>query len=1035
MKNFLLFYLLISINLLNAADELDRISTISPLSYDKRSIPAQTIKSIVTVGIGNLIVTDINAEVKKKITPYSGDLSIYFPLPNELDQFVDDIVNSCKNNTISDSLTDKKLISFYKCLGTKLIGGMTDRILTSEGVKNSTRRELWIKNLLRPFDFCIDISQNSQYDASHCINALATSLLPNIGLALVYEISKENLSSNLPEKQQVDFNYDQTKYYKECFKKTSGNSNDVKSCSLQTIKLGVLKISDLKLSKIISDKSSTASAAKLIRQAVFPSYSVCIQKIGNDKNLPRELKDQFVDCIDELIKKTGMSLVEDNVSNHPDLNSSFSKKELALLASDEKQSFKGCAENQYKNNIRVDGLLDTTKCEKLIPNEVTYKVVLKSLNDAALDSFKPSFSLAIKFGNEGKALLDQCWNNDQDPKQMEACLRKTVSSFAFKIASFKVYDAIPDSFKNKKEIAESNLAEFNVCIEKQLPTNISKEHKLAAKIDVCAYKLTRDIALKLATDSINSKALEKELDKNDTNHLVKNFVEQKFMTCLGPTPSEKIIDDCSGKLRKNAALYMAPLEIRKNATDKLLPSEIDELIHSSVNKTFNECLGNSPAEKNLDVCISDLTKSATKTIVLQYAKNQLKKQLRAETPPSWFKVFEKTFSSCIDKIGGTEENASRKMDECIKDFSLEFARTLGTLKLNSVMVTVLGPKTYNEQKKNVDQILKKYDECLDNLKNFNLQDILIKFLDYCTDSLEQRSLNFVSSTISTWMTTDEKDASTLLVKNEFASIIPCLNKFMPEAPQSAKIQENAESILKPVSLLLAQYIEYSPGDAKRSLDDIIKKLSTDLKDVATNPASKKSLIESLYNNGALDQFLKSFIRSEVKKSFEQIPESELPKDLRMSLLSKENFDKIFSDNEGKSIVKTVMDKILKPVLMEQADLKSPQMTAGMNSTKDRVTKLLVNSPYFGEQIVKTSIQDKINNKDGFTLFFAKVLYGKNSIVWEKVRTTPDGKIAESYIKDNILLPKFSGKSLSPKEEKIYNGEAEKLVKRAMEKYD
>jgi hypothetical protein len=96
--------------------------------------------------------------------------------------------------------------------------------------------------------------------------------------------------------------------------------------------------------------------------------------------------------------------------------------------------------------------------------------------------------------------------------------------------------------------------------------------------------------------------------------------------------------------------------------------------------------------------------------------------------------------------------------------------------------------------------------------------------------------------------------------------------------------------------------------------------------------------------------------------------------------------------------------------------------------------MLVDSPKFGDTIVKTGIQMQINEMGGFSRFMAKVFYGSDNLNWEKVRTTEAGKKAEQYIKENVILPKFEGKSMTPKELEKINEEAERLVKEAVKKY-
>lgn len=94
----------------------------------------------------------------------------------------------------------------------------------------------------------------------------------------------------------------------------------------------------------------------------------------------------------------------------------------------------------------------------------------------------------------------------------------------------------------------------------------------------------------------------------------------------------------------------------------------------------------------------------------------------------------------------------------------------------------------------------------------------------------------------------------------------------------------------------------------------------------------------------------------------------------------------------------VMNQLLRPALVDGADMKGVAFKGSMTKVKDDVVKLLVNAPSFGEQAVKVSIQNQINDMSGVTKFFAKSFYGDDSLDWEKVRRTPAGIEAKPILK-------------------------------------
>ncbi len=1034
MKIFLALFIFITSTFDLKAEIVENISLITPMPYKSESSSSQTLKSKIIVTAGDLVNYDVKKVVKDKIAPYNKDLSGMFSSNSELETFIDNIVTDGKNSILGTNMSDAKLIKFFEFLGDKLIGGIADKILSSKGVQDSSRREIWVKKILKPFNACIGSSKNSIYDAGHCMDALISSFVPSVGIGLVYELSKSNLSGSTPADQAEAFNLDQVSYYKDCFKKSSGKASDVNECVLSSMRNGVLKITDSRLSEVINRSSSTPQIALVIKQSVKPTFSQCTNKVGLDKNDKTELNTQFMNCIDDLVKSTGTLIVRDQISSNPVIKSNFSKIEIDNLLKQKVQYFKSCVDEKKKNNARKAGMLDTSHCENNIKNDLTYKVVLKLLSQTAADTSKDDAKKVSALSAEGKRLLDFCWDNNQASSTRESCLKKTIVAFSRKITAEKLDKSIPNDLAIKKELTASSFEQIESCLIKELPTNISEAPNLSAQISICSDKLTKDVAKTVARESLKTKADENKMSEGETTSLIDSLVENKFAACIGDHPTNTNLETCSIELKKNATMIIGSKKIQSNAKGKISSEESSQLVNSLVNQRFVSCLGSKPDDGKINICTADLTKEATKSIVLSYEKKQIKEQINADKTPSQLKPVEDQFIACMNAPSKPENN-SAALDECTKVFSLDFARILGALKLTSLMESVLGTQHFNEQKSIIDSMLDKYNECLDDLTKYSLNDGLLDKLNICTSGLERRGVNFVTDTFNSWMSTEEKDAATTMVKNQFASFLPCLSGLMPAAPYSQRLQQNVDSALKPMAILISQFIEYSPENAKQSIEQIINKLTGQLKDVDKNPESRKELIYLLYQNGALDQFLKSMVRAQVKEAIEKMPETEMPKALRALLLSKENFDKIFSSEEGNVIKELVMDKILKPALLEQASLSSPAMIAGMDAIKGRVTKMLVYSPDFGDQIIKVSIQDKINDMNGFTKVIAKLIYGPNSLDWEKVRMTKNGKAAEEYIRDNFLLPKFKGEKLSSAEEKNIMLETEKLVKIAVINYE
>ena len=1181
MKIFLAL-LLTGLSFSSFSSELSSIELITPLSYQRKSKFTQYVKSKAEAKIGDIINIDVKKKVKDTIAPYANDLQGYFGSRAELDRFVDYVAQDGIYNHLTESvvrngqtirvqkITDAGLSSFYGHLGNKLIGKLADKILEKEGVEDPTRRAIWVSKLVEPFNNCMAVSLNAQYDANHCVEALTSSLVPSVGIGIVYELSKSNLSSSLPEKEKQPFLLGQTQLYKTCLTKTKSAPSDVTKCALEAMRTGINKVTDTTLTKTINEKASSVASAQAIKKAVWPTFQTCTQNVGKAKN---PLRDQFMSCIDDLVGTTGSHLVNDKISNTKAVTSIMLPAEAKKLAADKSAQFKKCAESQRAKNARKDGMLDIDVCENTITNEVVYTVVSATLKDTANSTAKNDKAASLKLGNEGVAILNECWSNSLAPAAREACLKKTILTFSGKVASLKLNSAVPADMNGRDKLISSSITTLTSCLSNELPSNISEANDLSQKIDGCSSKLTRSVALEVASYQIKDTASDM-LTKEQTDKLLSTLVQDQFAKCLGPAPTDELIDKCGDELTlkaakqittigfdkevnaylkksggpqafgltqndvnlfikglnertqvcldkksqskamdkvnvcaktaiKDIAMYFGDLQFKKSVGDMYAGREADrkevekkfklsltqcldtkassdfsisdytknlyvcsdkisgsttldvgqdqidsslntylkdrpgqnlsplrEQIRSKVIGDFKKCMSSTPSDKQ-GRCIDELKREATQTIVLNYGRTETKAQLNADKMPPELKPVEDSLIQCTTtKLAG--DALSAHLDECTKQYALKFAKELGTLKLNHLLKSALGSEEFAAQKKNIDEIVAKYASCLDGLKSIKMSEGLTDKLTVCTTGLEDRGTALVRNSLNGWMSTDKKDAATLMLKREFSAFIPCLSVLLPTSPYTPVMDKNVDSILKPVAVMFAQYIEYNPENAKSTLDGVLNKLSTDLQDIASNPKSREELINFLYEHGTLDQFIKSMVQGEVKKAFTMIPEEDVPNDLKEMLLQRQNFEDIFNSPEGEEIKKAVMDKMLRPALIHQADFKvlEPEMVA----IKDSVVNVLANSPKFGEQILRTGVQTQINKMSGVKSFFGKMLYGKESFEWEKVRLTEEGKKAEAYIKEHILLPKFKSMQRTPEVEKKIAEEAEELVTNAVKKY-
>lgn len=1115
---------------------------------------------------------DLGKQVKDSMKPYEKDLSGYFK-PGELNQLIDNINARTKRDIIKGDLTDKKAMQVLAVFGNEFIGKIADRILEKQGVNDKSRRDLWVAKILAPYQRCNARATNAYYHSKHCLESLASALVPNAGVALVYELTKSNLAGSLPTHEREVFLDKQTNDFAKCAQSyPEATADQVMNCAINTMKNGVQHVSKVALPKqVLPSIDNNKTAYAKIESTVFPPFQSCVSKVGSNPNA--DLVKEFYGCLDSLVINTGGEVVNYKINNTEVIKETFPKDKLLRLTTEKTQEFKTCMLDTQKKNLRKDGMLDTSVCESRITNSITYLVINSQFADTAKGS-STNVKEVQALEARGKKILDSCWKSDMNEGSRENCIRKSVIDFADAVAVISFDKAIPNDLKTKNEITSSGQKDLKSCLEKNLTDKPSLDPDLSKKLDDCKFGVTVKVAVRTAEDSI--KDLGKDLTQEKLNSLIKTIVHAQFKSCLGTKPSDKELDSCSNTLKINAAkdiskelfekniddfinqnggmaklglkqndlnLYKKNITLKtnqcidqgKNSPDVMVPitkclkdsikdlslylgsalydastsdmykdrrdvgdelrskfrqsltqclsekdpakfsigdytaqidictdrvgkttmlvvgtDQIDHNIQSNLSdtatvnlanerkqlkdellKNFSQCLNSS---KKTDPCIDGLKKNTTKSIVLAYGKSQVKSQLSLNESPLKVKLIEDKFKECVEKSGKDANTLSTELDECIKGFAIEFAKTLGEMKVLPLLKKTLGSEDYDRNRDQVDILINNYKKCLNDLYPVSMQDGFMEKVTLCTKGLEGKTIGFVKSVMDTWMTTDEEDKISKAFKDEFSSFLPCLGAALPGGePWSEMDDKKVDSLLKPAAILLGQYIDYDINVAKKSLSEIIDAIAKQLRAGDTDKA-KKEAIELLEKNGALDQLLKTMVRSNVVDAFKGISDKEVPLELKDELTRRETINAIFEGEFGKKLRAKTMEKVILPAIIQGRELSSPELTRAQDEIKDDVIVELVNSPRFGTKLVDYAIEKQLSETGWFTKFVGKALYSGDAFVWGNLKTTPSGKNAEQFIKQHILIPRFKGQKIDLSEERKIMEKAESLVTLAVKRY-
>ena len=142
----IIFVIFFSISL--HANELDSIQLILPISYGRNAGIGQNTISKSGIWLGNKLgMVNIQERVNVALNPYRSDLAPYYKAPNDLNAFVNTLVQEANQKIIhNDGLTDAEAIKTFQFFGERLVGNIFDRILTEKGNISQARRNIWTQS-------------------------------------------------------------------------------------------------------------------------------------------------------------------------------------------------------------------------------------------------------------------------------------------------------------------------------------------------------------------------------------------------------------------------------------------------------------------------------------------------------------------------------------------------------------------------------------------------------------------------------------------------------------------------------------------------------------------------------------------------------------------------------------------------------------------------------------------------------------------------------------------------------------------------
>lgn len=157
--------------------------------------------SNLTAPLANVLVGDVSEKIRteslaKLSTP---EMAKYFPKSAEREQIVARIAQEVKKKHLANGTSNPALISAATYSANELIRTVMNRVMEVEGIRDPQRRKLWIDKTLSPINGCFAASR-AHGEAAKCLAAFQADLASNLGLAIGYELIKQELGANLAKK-------------------------------------------------------------------------------------------------------------------------------------------------------------------------------------------------------------------------------------------------------------------------------------------------------------------------------------------------------------------------------------------------------------------------------------------------------------------------------------------------------------------------------------------------------------------------------------------------------------------------------------------------------------------------------------------------------------------------------------------------------------------------------------------------------------------------------------------------------------------
>ncbi|MGZ3719209.1 MAG: hypothetical protein ACXWR1_12765 [Bdellovibrionota bacterium] len=699
-----------------AANDLSAVNLESTGAYDPRQEQGRLFKEFFS-GLGVMMAgpsTDLGKTISDKLALDA--LHKYFPDPAERTRIAQKISSTVQSRFLANGYSNENVNAAMKYATDQLVATIVPRVLQAEGVSDPSRGTAWSAKILAPFDRCMSLTR-SYVEGKKCGDALEGDLVKNVGLAMTFELSRQEFGKDVAAQRVPEYNH--------CLLAGKpGADSRVRDCAVKSLRAGASALGRSRVLSVASQKMPLPTAQK-IAGSVMPDFDKCLGGASD--------RTGFEKCADKLISTAGAAVVNEAILDDKRVASYFPDPAArSQLASSGRDSFTRCMADNDKNNRRdSSGTLLIDNCQNFVTMETSRSVagaVFKNTLTANLPGASAAErASALKKSNDQ---LAACWDSSKPEKDNAACLRKTAKQMATDLAGKRIDSQLPADARDPKLEAKL-VAGFSACLDRRLPADLLTTDGADTAASLCANDTMKSAALIVAEAKVRS-ALQGKLDNPAAvDKLVNEYVRSDFADCLGDNPTSALLASCSLKLQKyvaySAAQALVPAKIdlflnqgggaaafnidaagRQNLIDaavaeqkQCLRSQVKSLVPDETMTQINGCFKTTVRDVALSLGSLELTKEA-KLNGIDVTTGSF-----AQTS----KDFTSAFAGCLDGKKAASfslDDYLKGLDGCQGEMTKTFTTQLAKSEFSGIAKDVLGPSAADLQKK----LFADFDKCM-----------------------------------------------------------------------------------------------------------------------------------------------------------------------------------------------------------------------------------------------------------------------------------------------------------------------------------